>query len=669
MEYSELKRKILTNSTQFFLQDKTHKGYICPICGSGSGVHGTGITTKDGVHFTCWVGCFTNKDIFDIIGLQYGLQSYKEQFQKAAELFGETIESDRKISLDNNSPIDYTKFFLEANRHLTDTTYHRGISIETLNRFSIGYIAEWKHPKAPKMKASPRLIIPTGSSSYLARYTGDGDYINYRGVVENKSKVGSTQIFNLQAIEKAQQPIFVVEGEIDALSIIDVGGEAIGLGSINNAKKLLSFLRDHQPKQPLIIAMDNDSNSDTKARISKIAEQLLKDLKRLGISCYLEVITEKYKDANDFLMTDKDQFTLSVHSIITKVQNTFSETIENDHEALQRESAWYLMQQFKQRLINRYATFFSTGFTELDKVLDGGLYPGLYFVGSISALGKTTFCLQMADFIVKNGYDVLFFSLEMATEELLAKSISRLTCINVLKEYKNTEYAKTTRDILMSVNNNHYSDIEKNIIDNAISDYEQCGKNLYIIEGMGNVGINEIRQKIEHHIHLTGNTPVVFIDYLQIIAPADVRATDKQNIDKSVLELKRLSRDCNMPIVCISSFNRENYSSPVNLTSFKESGAIEYSSDVLIGLQYDGMDYKEGETDKVREKRIRDLLQDQSNKGKAGHHQKIQVKVLKNRNGCKGSLCLDFYPKFNYFQEPCKNNQPEWHTVQKKYGK
>lgn len=35
----------------------------------------------------------------------------------------------------------------------------------------------------------------------------------------------------------------------------------------------------------------------------------------------------------------------------------------------------------------------------------------------------------------------------------------------------------------------------------------------------------------------------------------------------------------------------------VNMAAFKESGAIEYSSDVLMGLQYEGMDYSEGETD------------------------------------------------------------------------
>ena len=88
MNESELKQNILAHSTQFFSWDNKNKGYICPICGSGSGKNGTGITTRDGIHFTCWVGCFTNKDIFDIVGLQYGLSSFREKFQNTAELFG-----------------------------------------------------------------------------------------------------------------------------------------------------------------------------------------------------------------------------------------------------------------------------------------------------------------------------------------------------------------------------------------------------------------------------------------------------------------------------------------------------------------------------------------------------------------------------------------------------
>ena len=123
--------------------------------------------------------------------------------------------------------------------------------------------------------------------------------------------------------------------------------------------------------------------------------------------------------------------------------------------------------------------------------------------------------------------------------------------------------------------------------------------------------------------------------------------------------------------MAISSFNRENYTAPVNLTSFKESGAIEYSSDVLIGLQYQGMDYCEGETDKIRDKRIRELILEQSEKGKTGKTQEIQIKVLKNRNGYKGNITVDFYPKFNYFKEPASQKQEndKWQIVSQSYGK
>ncbi len=87
--------------------------------------------------------------------------------------------------------------------------------------------------------------------------------------------------------------------------------------------------------------------------------------------------------------------------------------------------------------------------------------------------------------------------------------------------------------------------------------------------------------------------------------------------------------------------------------------AIEYSSDCLIGLQYDGMDYQEEEADKAREKRIRELMKQVIEDGKAGKPQRIQVKVLKHRNGSKGNAYLDFYPMFNYFKAPKAGEKSE----------
>lgn len=675
MNREEARQYIIDRATDYLQPDRSKKGFICPICGSGGGKNGTGITTKDKIHYTCWAGCFTNSDIIDIIGQENGLTDYNDKLQRAADLFNITIERGytRSTAQEDFAPAaeyqnqakneqatqqsihnttytttqeeaepDYTGFFLQANKDIQKTDYHRGLTLETLNRFKVGYVESWKHPKAPKMEASPRLIVPTSRSSYLARHASEKDYINYRGQVENKSKVGKVRIFNSRALREAQKPIFVVEGEIDALSIIDVGGEAVALGSTANKRALLTMLESQKPSQPLIIAMDNDE-AGTRAN-----RELTEGLERLKIPFYRINIAEPYKDANEALNKDREAFKVAVE----QAENIEAETLEAEKEQLKREAVVYSLQDFIKNIEeSKRAAFLPTDFNNLNNILDGGLYAGLYVVGAISSLGKTTFCLQIADQVAQRGQDVLIFSLEMARNELIAKSVSRLTLIKDLEENGSTAHAKTTRGILTGTRYKDYSQTERDLIQGAIAAYGKYGANLYITEGIGNVGIEEIREKVQKHIKLTGKAPVVLIDYLQIIAPADVRATDKQNTDKAVLELKRLSRDYSIPVIGISSFNRDNYTAPVNLASFKESGAIEYSSDVLIGLQYEGMDYQEGEADGARQKRIRELMRSAEQQGRSGQAQAIQVKILKNRNGSKGDALLDFYPMFNYFTE------------------
>jgi len=675
MDRDTAKYEIQRRAKELLQPDNSKQGFICPICGSGSGKKGTGITTKDGIHFTCWAGCFSNSDIIDIIGMEQGLTEYRDKLNAAARELNITIddssgftlryqnqdktERNTQQSIHNNTYTirpteeaepDYTDFFLQANKNITGTDYHRGLSLDTLNRFKIGYVESWKHPKAPQAPASPRLIIPTSKHSYLARDTRaelTEDQKRY-----SKSKVGKVRIFNSKSLAAATQPIFIVEGEIDAMSIIEVGGEAIGLGSLGNVSRLLTMLEQSRPLQPVIICLDNDDNQKAKDNVEKALNKLREGLKRLNIAFFEEDIAKPYKDANEALQADRAAFTAAVNEAIHRAEITDEERKEQLKAELEKEAVAYWLPNFIKNIEeSKTAAYIPTGFLAVDGVLDGGLYAGLYIVGAISSLGKTTFCLQIADQIAQAGNDVIIFSLEMARNELIAKSVSRLTLLQDIDTNNTTKNAKTTRGILTGSRYKYYSEKEQQLIQGAITRYAEYGTNIYITEGIGNVGIAEVREKVEKHIEITGKAPVVLIDYLQILAPADIRATDKQNTDKAVLELKRLSRDYSIPVIGISSFNRDNYTAPVNLASFKESGAIEYSSDVLIGLQYEGMDYQEGESDGTRQKRLRGLMKQVIEDGKAGRPQKIQVKILKNRNGSKGEALLDFYPMFNYFTD------------------
>ncbi len=647
MERDFVKNYIIEHSLEYLSPDNSKKGFICPICGSGTGKKGTGITTKDNKHFTCWAGCFQHSDIIDIIGLEYGIEDYNGKLSKAAELFG--IELDRgcmnqkehsqkakvrQKKQNMEKEIDFTKFFLQAAANIEQTSYHRGISLETLKRFKIGYVEKWRHPKVSNLvPETPRLIIPTSKNSYLARDTRSD--LSDQQKQYAKSKVGEVHIFNEKAIQNPSGPLFIVEGELDAISIIDVGGEAIGLGSIINRQKAIDLIAKYRPQQPIIISMDNDEKG--KKASSELAASFLK----LGIKYFVMDIAQPYKDANEALLADREAFKEKVHQAVVY-----------EKREIEKESVAFALHDFLANIEkSKTAAFYSTGFSGVDTVLDGGLYAGLYIVGAISSLGKTTFCLQVADNIARNGNDVLIFSLEMARDELIAKSVSRETFMIDKESKTQRKLAKTTRGILTGSRWNGYNHEEREAITKAIENYWEFAPHIYITEGVGDVTVEKIREKIERHISITGRKPVVFIDYLQIIAPADIRATDKQNTDKAVLELKRITRDFGLPIVGISSFNRENYTAPVNLSSFKESGSIEYSSDVLIGLQYDGMDYEDKESEKNRTSRIRNLLQDMVKKGKSGESQNIQVKILKNRNGSKGDAYVKFYPMFNYFED------------------
>lgn len=378
------------------------------------------------------------------------------------------------------------------------------------------------------------------------------------------------------------------------------------------------------------MALDNDSGG------RKAQAELEKLLQAQKTPYTIAVLADQdAKDPNEMLVKNREAFKVRVEEAIRNAKD--------DKEKYLETSTDNYIQDFLNGIADSVNTpYIPTGFKGIDEALDGGLYEGLYIVGAISSLGKTTLVTQIADQVAKQGHDVLIFSLEMARSELMAKSISRHTVIEVLDKGGDMKNAKTVRGITAGVRYANYNDTEKELIKNAVTAYSDYAKHIYITEGVGDLGAQQIRETVEKHVQYTGNTPLVIIDYLQILAPYNERATDKQNTDKAVMELKRISRDFKTPVIGISSFNRDNYNNAVSMQSFKESGAIEYSSDILIGLQLKGAGQKDPDTNKPFD----------PTEAKKKNPREIELVILKNRNGKTGTkIPLEFYPLFNYFIE------------------
>lgn len=630
-----------------YLQKAKKTGYVCPVCGNGGGKDGTGITKdpndREHPHYKCFNGaCRLYADNLELIKEYYQLPDFNEAIKKGCELYG--IAVDRPADYKPELTITPAGKEIETAEIKTDFAedlekWHkaiqaegnagllylqgRGLSIETINRFKIGYCENWKHPKAPNAPASPRVIIPTSRYSYLARDIRSE--IPEPAKKYSKSKAGKVRIFNLKAVENTEKPIFIVEGEIDAISIIEAGGQAVALGSTAYTQLFLDGIKGTRITQPLIIALDNDTAGN---RASDILENAFK---QRGIYSYRLNPCGAYKDANEALTASKDFF-------IRDIQEITEDPAKWEYKKNNAESHIAKFLDDIDDNINTPAV--PTGFKILDTMLDGGLFEGLYVLGAISSLGKTSFILQIADQIAQGGHDVLYISLEMARYELMAKSISRHTMLSVLENGGNISDAKTVRGITNGAKWKYYTRAEHELISKAINDYSKYAGHLYIHEGIGTVGVEQIAELTQRHIDITGNRPVIVIDYLQILAPYDMRGTDKQNTDRAVLELKRLSRQHKIPVIAISSFNRDNYKAEVSMQAFKESGAIEYGSDVLLGLQFKGAGEKGFDNEAVNEAFSKDPRE-------------IELKVLKHRNGDrpKGAFLYEYYPKFNYFKE------------------
>ena len=611
--------------------------------------------------------CGVDYDIFDVVAIDTGL-SGKELFNHVYSLYNISVdydnpksqtssksipqpESKTKIDINKKSQNEdrenLTEFFEKCHAAVEKTDYwkKRGLSKATVDAYNLGY---WEEKR--------RFVIPTGDFSYNARATWEADkkerYLKPKGQFE---------LFNLKAIPLAEQPVFVVEGEFDALSIIEAGGIAVALGSSSNLR-FIEFLKSNRPKYPLILALDNDEAG--RAGEAKLSEELTK----IQVDFVDADITFGFKDANEALVEDRESFVQSVLNAKNNVLNLLEEKRQKEAEAYYQTSAVNGLSEFIADIERRHnKDCVSTGFENLDEILDGGFYPGLYIIGAISSLGKTTFALQVADNAAKKGQDVLVFSLEMGKQELIAKSISRLSFQKCKSWGSELDFATTTRNLMNGKSLNSKERVD--FLNECIKGYSDYAGRIFYHIGIGDIGVEKIKSVIARHIRITGRKPLVIIDYLQIIAPFDMRATDKQNTDKAVVELKRASRDYDVPIFAISSFNRENYTSPVNIASFKESGAIEYTSDVLMALQFKGMDYlkkEDGkyEDEKSRTARIIQLRNEQEKNAEIpGKAQELQLKILKNRNGRKGGVDLEFHPMFNCFEVPKKKVENDGWTA------
>ena len=312
-------------------------------------------------------GCRVDYDIFNLIGIEYGLDDFQSQFNKACELYDVKVEQNytakpkRARALKNEresevSIMDTISYYKECEKSVHRTSYFksRGLSDETIKNFSLGYDATER-----------RAIIPVTREFYISRSVSGKGFHNPSGV--------KSTIYH-KTVKDRNKPIFVVESAFCALSIAEVGGNAIALNSTNNSPQLIELIKEQALYElRFVLSLDNDKTG------REATYNLMNELRKLNVECIDYNVSDEFKDPNELLVADPSRLKANVEEAEQAFDKYLDELKAEQEAEKQRikeeyrtKSALGHLQGFIDGIASVNTNYIPTGFTDLDKTLGGG---------------------------------------------------------------------------------------------------------------------------------------------------------------------------------------------------------------------------------------------------------------------------------------------------------
>lgn len=252
-------------------------------------------------------------------------------------------------------------------------------------------------------------------------------------------------------------------------------------------------------------------------------------------------------------------------------------------------------------------TGIASGFYKLDEMTSGWQNSDLIILAARPAMGKTAFCLNIAQFAAYNKrVPVLFFSLEMSHQQLVKRLLSAEARIDGQK-----------------IRSGFFNPEDWDKLGVAAGRLEDTPM---LIDDTPGASLMEIRSKARK-AYSQDKIGLIIIDYLQLITLSSEGSKRVESRQQEVSDiskgLKNLARELNIPIICLSQLSRKVEETPdkrPQLSHLRESGSIEQDADIVMFLYRE--EYYNPNKDEC--------------KGKA------EVIIAKQRNGSIGTAHLAF---------------------------
>lgn len=224
----------------------------------------------------------------------------------------------------------------------------------------------------------------------------------------------------------------------------------------------------------------------------------------------------------------------------------------------------------------------STGFTELDTVLDGWLEEELTIIGARPSMGKTAFALALATNAMQKEHCVTFFSLEMSAKSLLKRMICSIGRIHATK----------MKDPLKRFNEADWRNYR-----NAQS-FFSVYKNFLDIDDRSKVKVQDIWARVKQNVKKAPDKRhLVIIDYLTLIEGSGRRERHLE-VGEISRGLKRMARELKVSVIVLAQLNRaveQRQDKRPIMSDLRDSGEIEQDADKILFLHRD--DYYDSEAE------------------------------------------------------------------------
>jgi replicative DNA helicase len=258
-----------------------------------------------------------------------------------------------------------------------------------------------------------------------------------------------------------------------------------------------------------------------------------------------------------------------------------------------------------------HITGMSTGFADLDEKTSGLQRGDLIVVAGRPSMGKTTFAMNIAEYVAMNEkVPVAVFSMEMPGEQLAMRMMSSLGRIDQHR-----------------VRTGKLEDEEWSRVTGAIN---QLAVTQLFIDDTAALTPTEVRARCRRLSREYGQLGLVVVDYLQLMQSSGNAENRVNEISEISRSLKALAKEMNVPVIALSQLNR-NLEQRTNKrpmpSDLRESGAIEQDADIIIFIYRDEVYNPET-----------------ADKGKA------EIIIAKQRNGPIGMVTLTFLGQFTKFE-------------------